>query len=103
MAACGTQRTYRDVGVFVCFRGEADERACLASPASVADDPNRTLRTFETSTRWARLRLKPGLDSPEQPEAHLVVIAREQSSFAINSMAISGPDTKPLERSEPPE
>jgi hypothetical protein len=67
----------------------------LAKAAPSTHDPNRTLRTFETSTRWARLRLKPGLDSPEQPEAHVVVIARERSSSAINSMAISGPDTKP--------
>src|SRR4029450_6262036 len=29
-------------------------------------------------TRWARLRLQPGLDSPKQPEAHLAVIARER-------------------------
>ena len=28
--------------------------------------------------RWAELRLQPGLDSPEQPEAHLAVIARER-------------------------
>jgi len=32
----------------------------------------------ETSTRRTRLELKPGLNSPEQPEAHLVVIARER-------------------------
>jgi hypothetical protein len=32
----------------------------------------------ETSTRRASLPLPPGLDSPEQPEAHLAVIARER-------------------------
>jgi hypothetical protein len=32
----------------------------------------------ETSTQRASLRLEPGLDNPEQPEAHLAVIARER-------------------------
>src|SRR4029077_6815498 len=41
-SAFGTKRTYRDGCVFVCFRGEADERRCATSPASAADDPQRT-------------------------------------------------------------
>src|SRR5262245_26674173 len=47
-----------------------------------SQDPEWTLRNFvtawEASTRWARLQLQPGLDSPKQPEAHLAVIARER-------------------------
>jgi hypothetical protein len=33
---------------------------------------------FNLPTQRASLRLQPGLDSPEQPEAHLAVIARER-------------------------
>ena len=54
--------------------------------ATSAFDPKRTLRTFVgtwgTSTRWARLRLQPRLDGPEQPEAHRVVVALERDHEA---------------------
>src|SRR5206468_17848 len=46
-------------------------------------DPKPMLRTFVSA--WGNVetagetRLQPRLDSPEQPEAHLVVIARERN------------------------
>jgi hypothetical protein len=60
----------------------------MVGAAAAQDYPTRPINvivpaaaggpTDAISTRWARLRLEPGLDSPKQPEAHLAVIARER-------------------------
>ena len=49
-------------------------RVSATRPRETARLANRRLGNIEPDETW----LQPGLDSPEQPEAHLAVIARER-------------------------
>ena len=55
---------------------------CFCPKADIADFCD----AWGTSTRRARLRLQPGLDGFEQPEAHRAVVACERDHKAYSPM-----------------
>ena len=49
------------------------------NPANILESTMDCMKQKNFCERaWPRCRLQPGLESPEQPEAHLAVIARER-------------------------